>query len=90
MINTILIVNVFSERVILTSGALVTGIFEELKEIESQRMHESTQDAHGDIQHMANHHDEDEGNPARTAVAQSLQADGIEASPNLAPAKPRA
>ena len=41
-------------------------------------MHESTQNAHGDIQHMANHHDEDEGNPARTAVAQSLQADGIE------------
>ena len=41
-------------------------------------MHEGTQDAHRDIQGVAYHHDEDEGNPTSTAIAQSLQTDSIE------------
>ena len=41
-------------------------------------MHERTQNAHGDIQRVTNHHDEDEGDPTGTAVAQGLHADGVE------------
>ena len=73
-----LIVNVFSERVILTSGALVTGIFEELKEIESQRMHEGAQHAHGEVKNVTNDHDEDEEYPIHTTITQGESANGIE------------
>ena len=41
-------------------------------------MYESTQDTHSDVEHMANHHDEDEPHPADTAIAQCLCANGVE------------
>ena len=41
-------------------------------------MHEGTQHAHGDIEHMADDYDEDERHPAETAIAKGLQANGVE------------
>ena len=41
-------------------------------------MHESTQDTHGDIQHMSDDYDKYEPHPANTAVTQSLHTDGVE------------
>ena len=63
---------------ICAACAFVTGVLEELKEVESQGMHESTQDAHGDVQDVANNDDEDEEDPVDATVAQSLHTDGIE------------
>ena len=40
-------------------------------------MYESAQDAHGDVEHMANDYNEDEPNPTDTTVAQRLCTNGI-------------
>lgn len=68
----------YVQRSIGGAGSFVVGVLEVLHEVQTQRMYESAQAAHGYVQRMAEYKDEYAGNPAPPRIALGHHGQGVE------------
>ena len=72
MFILLLLIIVCCQRAVDLTGTLIAAVLEELKEVESERMHEGSEAAHREVQDVAEADDEDEAEDVHSRNVYSI------------------
>lgn len=90
MIILLLFIIVCCERAVGLAGPFIAAVLEELKEVESERMHEGSEAAHREVQDVAEADDEGEADDVHSRNINPIdrKSNSLSALPSIPPASP--